>query len=246
MISLAWRERRSVICFALAMTFSEILLGLTQLFMTPSVLGAVEDKASAGELAVVILLFTGALILFRAAGAYFSSCTRFGRIEVRLAIGTMIQNKALTMSVPDLEDQKVRRKMDKASMLVTSSTAATEAVWTTLTDLLKNIVEFLVSFSLPAALNPLMITAVLVTSIVSFSVSNYLDGWGYRHRDEEAEYSCRMNYLSERSRDYTLAKDVRILGCVTGLRMYMRGCCSFTKALRPAGNASASGEVWQT
>ena len=70
MISLAWRERRSVICFALAMTFSEILLGLTQLFMTPSVLGAVEDKASAGELAVVILLFTGALILFRAAGAY--------------------------------------------------------------------------------------------------------------------------------------------------------------------------------
>lgn len=210
MISLAWRERRSVICFALVMTFSEILLGLTQLFMTPSVLGAVEDKASAGELAVVILLFTGALILFRAAGAYFSSCTRFGRIEVRLAIGTMIQNKALTMSVPDLEDQKVRRKMDKASMLVTSNTAATEAVWTTLTDLLKNIVEFLVSFSLLAALNPLMITAVLVTSIVSFSVSNYLDGWGYRHRDKEAEYSRRMNYLSERSRDYTLAKDVRI------------------------------------
>ena len=212
MISLAWRERRSVICFALAMTFSEILLGPTQLFMTPSVLGAVEDKASAGELAVVILLFTGALILFRAAGAYFSSCTRFGRIEVRLAIGTMIQNKALTMSVPDLEDQKVRRKMDKASMLVTNNPAATEAVWTTLTDLLKNIAEFLVSFSLLAALNPLMITAVLVTSIVSFSVSNYLDGWGYRHRDEEAEYSRRMNYLSERSRDYTLAKDVRIFG----------------------------------
>ena len=110
------------------------------------------------------------------------------------------------MSVPDLEDQKVRRKMDKASMLVTSNTAATEAVWTTLTDLLKNIAEFLVSFSLLAALNPLMITAVLVTSIVSFSVSNYLDGWGYRHRDEEAEYSRRMNYLSERSRDYTLAR----------------------------------------
>lgn len=55
-----------------------------------------------------------------------------------------------------------------------------------------------------------MIIAVLVTTIASFSVCNYLNGWGYRHRDEESEYSRRMNYLSEKSRDYTLAKDVRI------------------------------------
>ena len=32
-----------------------------------------------------------------------------------------------------------------------------------------------------------MIIAVLVTAIVSFSVGNCLNGWGYRHRDEEAE-----------------------------------------------------------
>mgnify|MGYP002230669458 FL=1 len=35
---------------------------------------------------------------------------------------------------------------------------------------------------------------------------------GYRHRDEESEYSRHMNYLSESSRDYTLAKDIRIFG----------------------------------
>lgn len=57
-----------------------------------------------------------------------------------------------------------------------------------------------------------MIIAVVVTAVFSFSVTNYLNGWGYRHRDEESEYSLRMNYLSEKSRDYTLAKDVRIFG----------------------------------
>ncbi len=57
-----------------------------------------------------------------------------------------------------------------------------------------------------------MLLAVLVTAIVSFLVSNYLNGWGYRHRDEESEYSRHMNYLSESSRDYTLAKDIRIFG----------------------------------
>ncbi|MDE7248736.1 MAG: ABC transporter ATP-binding protein/permease [Lachnospiraceae bacterium] len=212
MVSLAWRQRRSVILLALAMAAASILLSLTQLFIVPSILGAVEAKVSIAELTAIILLFTGALILLSAAGSYLSSCSQFGRIEVRLIIGSMIQNKALTMSYPDIEDQNVRKKMDKASMLVTSNTAATEAIWTTLMNLLKNVVEFIVYLSLLTTLNPFMIIAVLVTTIVSFSVSNYLNGWGYRHRDEESEYSRRMNYLSEKSKDYTLAKDVRIFG----------------------------------
>ncbi len=212
MISLAWKQRRSVILLAVAMAVVAILLSLTQLFIVPSILGAVEVNVSAAELTGTILLFTGVLILLRAAQSYFSSCSQFGRIEVRLHIGSMIQNKALTMSYPDILNQNVRKKMDKASMLVTSNSAATEAIWTTLVNLLENVVEFIVFLSLLAMLNPLMIIAVLATTIVSFSVSNYLNDWGYRHREEEAEYSRRMNYLSEKSRDYTLAKDVRIFG----------------------------------
>lgn len=212
MISLAWRQRRSVIGLTLIMAAAAILLSLTQLFIVPSILGAVEAKVSVAELSVIILLFTGALIFLSAAQAYLASCAQFGRIEVRLTIGAMIQNKVLTMSYPDIEDPNVRKKMDKASMLVTSNSAATEAIWTTLMNLLKNSVEFIVFLSLLAALNPFMLLAVLVTAIVSFLVSNYLNGWGYRHRDEESEYSRHMNYLSESSRDYTLAKDIRIFG----------------------------------
>lgn len=212
MISLAWRQRRSVIGLTLIMAGAAILLSLTQLFIVPSILGAVEVKVSVAELSVIILFFTGALIFLSAAQAYLASCSQFGRIEVRLTIGAMIQNKVLTMSYPDIEDPNVRKKMDKASMLVTSNSAATEAIWTTLMNLLKNSVEFIVFLSLLAALNPFMLLAVLVTAIVSFLVSNYLNGWGYRHRDEESEYSRHMNYLSESSRDYTLAKDIRIFG----------------------------------
>ena len=169
MISFAWRQRRSVILLVLTMAASAILLNLAQLFIVPSILGAVETHASIVELTIIILLFTGALVLLSAAQSYFSSCSQFGRIEVRLAIGAMIQNKALTMSYPDIENQVVRKKMDKASMLVTSNSAATEAIWITVMNLLKNAVEFIVFLTLLAALNPLMIIAVLVTTIASFS-----------------------------------------------------------------------------
>ena len=66
--------------------------------------------------------------------------------------------------------------------------------------------RFIVFLTLLAALNPLMIIAVLVTTIASFSVCNYLNGWGYRHRDEESEYSRRMNYLSEKIKRLYIGK----------------------------------------
>lgn len=144
MLSVAWRQRRSVILFSLAMAATAILFGLTQLFIVPSILGTVEAKASVAKLTIIIFVFTAALMLLGAVREYLVSCSQFGRVEVRLAIGAMIQNKALTMSYPDVENQDVRKKMDKASMLVTSNRAATEAIWTTLTNLLKNAAEFII------------------------------------------------------------------------------------------------------
>lgn len=118
MISLAWKQRRSVIFFALTMSVVAILLSLTQLFIVPYILGFVEANVSVAELTTIILLFTGALILLSAAQSYFSSCSQFGRIEVRLIIGSMIQNKALTMSYPELRIRESERKWIRLQCLL--------------------------------------------------------------------------------------------------------------------------------
>lgn len=212
MISLALRRRPSVLVFALVISMTAILNSLAQLFIVPSVLRAVENKETVLYLSGIIILFTLLLMILGAAGAYFASCSQFGRVEVRLMLGEMIQNKGLTMSYPDIENQDVKKKKDKATMMITSNTAATESIWTTLTNLIRNIIEFVVCFLLLVNLNFYLILAVVVTTLISFFVTNYLNGWGYRHRDEESEYTHRMNYLSERSRDYSLAKDIRIFG----------------------------------
>ena len=212
MIALAWNQRRSVLWFCLAMIMTAILLSLTQLFIVPSVLGAIESAVPVSRLLTIILLFTAALMLLSAANSYFSTCAQFGRIEVRLHIASMIQNKTLTMSYPNVEDQNIRKKMDKALMLVNSNQGATEMIWTTLTDLLKSAAAFAIYLSLLASLNPLLVIAVLASATAGFFVSNYINGWGYRHRDEESEYSRYMNYISGKSSDYTLAKDIRIFG----------------------------------
>lgn len=212
MIAAAWQKSRSLLWLCLGIVMAAVLLSMVQLFTLPAILNAIESAMDVKKVIALITFFGVVLIMLSGISSYFSSCTVFKRIEVRLHIGAMIQNKILTMSFPYIEDQDVRKKMDKAAMLVSNANEAAEAVWDTLTGLLKSGAEFVICFSLFAILDPLLIVTVIVTASVSFVITNHLNGWGYRHRDEEAEYSRRMNYLSERSKDYTFAKDVRIFG----------------------------------
>ena len=212
MLSTARRLRPSVLWLCLALAAVGSLLSFAQLFVVPTLLSAIQDAVPVGQLLATIAAFAGALVLLSAAQSYFSTCAMFGRIDLRLSIGGILQNRSLTMSYPSTENQAVRRLMDKATMLVSSDGAPTQAIWNTCTDLLQGAVRFAVCLSLLATLHPLLIAAALVTTVASFFVSNHLNGWGWRHRDEEAEYSRRMNYLSDKSLDDTLAKDIHIFG----------------------------------
>lgn len=241
MILLAKKQRRSVLWLCLAIAAVWVLLSVAQLFMTPAILRAVENDVSVGGLVGTVLSFTAALMVLHGGSAYLASCAQFGRIGLRLKMAGMIQNKVLTMSYPNVEDETVRRKKEKAAMLVRGSQCATETIWATLTETVKCAADFLICLSVLSALRPVLVLAVLATSVVSFSVSGYLNGWGYRHRAEEAEYSRRMSYLSEKSRDYTLAKDV----CIFGLGSWIEDV--FHSTLRLFKSFTARGErvyIW--
>lgn len=109
-LKFAWNRRRSVIIFSFLIAVCTVLLGLVQLFVVPTLLGAVEEEVPLNTLFLLIFLFTASLMFLGAARAYLDSCAQFGRIEIRLALGELIQNKSLTMSYPDVENQDVRKK----------------------------------------------------------------------------------------------------------------------------------------
>ena len=212
MISAAKNRRNGLLWICPAIAKTGILMSLLQLLGIPVILDMLEKQEPAPKLMTTILIYAAAMVAASAARAWLDSCAQFPRTEVRLSIAERIQNKMLTMAYPNVEDQDVRRKMDRAVMRVNSINAATERIWMSLIDLLKDAVVFGVSLLLLAAWNPILFLVSFAASAFSFLIRYCLDGWEYRHRDEKAEYSRRLNYLSERSRDYTLAKDIRLFG----------------------------------
>ena len=213
MIKLAWTSgEKKVIFLSLLSALLALALNLVNLYVSPTILSAVERHVSAGELFLTIAGFVLALMLVSAASAYVNTNTAFGRINVRIEIAYLLNKKAATTSYPNVDDDKFKKLLVKSRECTYSSGDATEAIWSTLTMLTTNILGFLIYVSLLTSVQPLLILVIFATTLVSFFLGNYLNGYGYRHREEEAEYERQMNYLSMRVEDLTADKDIRIFG----------------------------------
>ena len=65
MVTLAWREQKSVLWLCLALALLHVAISLTELYLAPLVLGKVEAAAPLAELLLTIAAMAGALALLR-------------------------------------------------------------------------------------------------------------------------------------------------------------------------------------
>lgn len=212
MIGKAWGTYRSVLFFGLALTIVMILSNLAQLFIAPVILKKVENAVPLAELLWIIAGFSGVIIILSGLSAYINQNTLFGRVALRGRINEEIAYKQMTTSYPNTEDIAVLKKLEKAQRTTSSNSEAAEGVWNTLFSLLRNLAGFLIYLLLLSGLDPVLMVIVVATSAIGYFAGNYINGWGYRHRDEEAEFTKRMRYINSSAKNIPLAKDIRIFG----------------------------------
>ncbi len=213
MIKAAWTSgERGVIVLCAVTAFLSVASNLVNLYISPAILSAVERHVSISELVLTILGFTFAVMALSALSAYVNENVLFGRISVRTEILSRLNRKAATTSYPNIDDEGFKKLLEKSSECVSSNREATEAIWETLTSLLTNFVGFIIYVSLLSTVEPVLIVVILLTTVSGYFISKYLNGYGYRHRDEEAEYERHMSYVSDRGNDLPAAKEIRIFG----------------------------------
>lgn len=213
MIKLAWTSgEKKVLVLSLLSAILAVALNLVNLYVSPAILSAVERHAPVADLLLTIVGFVLGIMLVSAASTYVNANTLYGRISVRCEILNLLNRKAATTSYPNVDDDRYRKLLTKSSECINTNQAAAEAIWTTLTTLTANLVGFIIYVSLLTSVQPLLILIILVTTVISYLIGNYLNGYGYRHREEEAEYERHMDYITGRARDLSAAKDIRIFG----------------------------------
>ncbi len=230
MIKLAWKSKeKKVLVLSLLSATLAVALNLINLYVSPTILSVVERQASVSELILTIVVFVALLMLVSAASSYVNTNTLYGRITVRCEIINLLNRKMATTSYQNLNDERFKTLKIKVQETIGSNSAATEAVWTTLTDLTTNIIGFVIYVILMSSIQPILLVVIIATTIISYLVSNRLNGWGYRHMDEDSKYATQIYYLDRCSGELSVAKDIRIFGLRSWIdELYAKSMATYT------------------
>lgn len=229
MIGNAWRIRKTVLLLCVLMAAGEVGIRLVELFIAPAILQKVETAAPFSQLLAVILTFSLLLMGLSAFHNYISSNTMFGRIETRLRILTDLNYKLDTTSFPNTEDPEILKKREKAMDALRGNSQAGEAIWETLGTLLKSLAGFVIYLSLLSSLHPLLLLVVMITTVAGYLVNKRCGQWGFRHREEEASYLHKIDYICFHSSDRALGKDIRLFGMLPWIQDLYSGIMKLYK-----------------
>lgn len=211
-VKAAWDNCPSVLLICLLLAVATAGATVVEMLFVPVVLGQVEGHVPLSQLLATIGVFTLALLLLWGGKSYLNTNALFGRIQVRMYISGEISRKSTSTSFSNLLDTSFLKWKEQALRTCNTNRDASEAIWTTWTDILTNVLGFVVYLLLLTGLSGWMVVLVILTTAVGFLVNEYLQGWGYRHREERAACMNTIGYARRVSTKREYAQDFRIFG----------------------------------
>ncbi len=213
MFATAWQngeKKVPVMCVLTAVL--AVMTNLVELYLSPTILAAVEQRASFGRLTGTIGFFVGLSMLTSALTSYVNSNKGYGWITVRSIIINRINQKSCKTSYTNLGEERYQNLYNKCLDVTNDNREATERIWQTLTKLLQNTAGLVIYVALLSAVDIWILVLVLVTAVFGYVVHKQLNRYKYRHREEEAKILKNIHSMELQSRNYSLAKDIRIFG----------------------------------
>lgn len=186
---------------------------VAELLIAPAILNKIELSASLGSVVFTIAAFALVLMLLSGLRSYVDTNALFGRIAVRSqGIYLSISRKYAETSYPNLLNTDFLALGEKASAACAGNSEASEAIWTTLTDLMTSCIGFIVYLALLTNLDLWLAALVAATTAVSYFASKRINEWGYLHRSEELELTKKIEYANKTATSREFAKDIRMFG----------------------------------
>lgn len=186
---------------------------VAELLIAPAILNKIELSASFGSVVFTIAAFALVLMLLSGLRSYVDTNALFGRIAVRSqGIYLSISRKYAKTSYPNLLNTDFLALGEKASAACAGNSESSEAIWTTLTDLMTSCIGFIVYLALLTNLNLWLAALVAATTAVSYFASKRINEWGYLHRSEELELTKKIEYANKTATSREFAKDIRMFG----------------------------------
>ncbi len=213
MIGLAVKHKEKKVPILCTLTaLLAVAINLTEISITPAIIGAVEIHAPLPKLFAVIAGFVLLRMLLIAVSSYVGTNILYGKVTLRLELISQVNTKRTTTSYPNTYDEQFQKMEAKANDSLSCNSAAGEAIWETMTGLLQNSLGFLIYLAMLSYVNPLLIAVITATALAGYFLNKSLSGYSYRHREEEEACLHPLNCFTSYAEADNIAKDIRLFG----------------------------------
>lgn len=211
-LKIAWQANKLAVLLCIIRAILEIMYHMTELYLSPEILGVIERQGTLKELLGVIFLFVLVLMVTRALKSYLEQYHSYPTMDVCSKVTELLVKKSATTSYSNLLDADYLHLQNKAYDNASRSDSGVGIFWWNLVYLLRDLGGFSLYLLILSGIDPRLMLLVVFTCLVEFIVSNKTQKWIHQHQEEEQIYITRKAYIKKVSESQVLAKDIRIFG----------------------------------
>lgn len=209
--SFQYREKK-ILLYCFLLVICGVASYLVELYLSPTVLGALESNVSFSTILFILGSFLLVLLISKGLQSYIENNSLFAKVNLRSDIQAELNQKCATTSYPNLLDDKFLKLSSSALEATQGNSSATEWIWQILTSLLIHLVCFVIYLFLLVQFHVGIMAFIVITSLITYFLNRKLLQYRYDHREEEGAILHRLNYQVGLPRTHLSAKDIRIFG----------------------------------
>ena len=217
---------------------------VAELLIAPAILNKIELSSSLGSVVFTIAAFALVLMLLSGLRSYVDTNALFGRIAVRSqGIYLSISRKYAETSYPNLLNTDFLALGEKASAACSANSEASEAIWTTLTDLMTSCIGFIVYLALLTNLNLWLAALVAATTAVSYLQANASTNGAISIAAKSLSLQKRSNTQTKPQHRASLLRISACSACAAGWKSFGAAQCACTVRFVQSASANIFGQI---
>lgn len=169
-------------------------------------------------MAGMILTVIGAILIGHAVDNYASAKIEWRSFSNRFSFVDLAAQKTMDMDYKNIEDPDGQMKQQKAMNAVFFGNSGMQQLFVHLTALLAGLFGLLVYSLFFAALNPWLCGYLFLFSIFSYIAMRQNNLWIHKNKDNWVVIERKLQYIIQKSGDYTIGKDTRMFHMETWLQ----------------------------
>lgn len=141
---------------------------------------------------------------------YLSYTIDSSLIKHRIYYMDIIMNRWMETDLCNIESQSGINKFLRAKNVLFNDNTGAYGMLKTSGSLLGTVISLIVYTSIIFSISPILFLAICLPSVLHIVIINRVNRYEYEHREEIAQIDHRINYITERIKDYRYSKDIKM------------------------------------